>query len=290
MQGSFILNANHTIEVMKMVRSSLEAIRNLLGGGTQSDETRSQIERLLLLQQLLLDQEARLDAINKVLEEFNYSVAHELFAPLRRISGFTREVKQRYADGMGLYGINCLNGILQSSQQMSDLIDALIEVSRLSHLELECGKVDLSGLAASIAGDLSQGAPQRKVTFSIKPQLLTTGDHSMLKIALQKLLENAWKFTVRREGAVIEFGEKELESGKAYFVRDNGAGFDMANYEKLFHPFQRLHDPALYPGNGIGLTTVKRIVERHGGRVWAEGSPEQGANFFFTLNVPEKGS
>jgi len=290
MQGSFILNANHTIGVMKMVRSSLEAIRNLLGGGTQSEETRSQIERLLLLQQLLLDQEARLDAINKVLEEFNYSVAHELFAPLRRISGFTREVKQRYADGMGLDGINCLNGILQSSQQMSELIDALIEVSRLSHVELECGKVDLSGQAASIAAELSQGVPQRKVAFAIKPQLLTTGDPSMLKIALKKLFENAWKFTARRESAVIEFGEIELESGKAYFVRDNGAGFDMGNYEKLFHPFQRLHDQALYPGNGIGLTTVKRIVERHGGRVWAEGRPEQGASFFFTLNVPGEGT
>ena len=284
MPGTIMANATCAVDLMKMVRSSLHTIRNLLAGGTQSEETNFQVQQLEQLEHLLLDQAARLDAINKVLEEFNYSVAHELFAPLRRISGFTEEIKHRCADQMEPDGISRLDNILQSSQQMNELIDALMQLSRLNHVELQPGPVELSLIASAIADELTVGAPLRAVVFEIKPQLRAVGDPNLLKMAMRKLLENAWKYTALTEAAVIEFAALELdESGQIFYVRDNGAGFDMAEYCRLFHPFQRLHDPALYPGNGIGLTAVKRIIDRHGGRIWAEGAPEQGATFYFTI-------
>lgn len=277
------ISDNVSVGLMKIVRSTLESIRAMLEDGTQTEETRAQIQQLEQLEQLLMDQAARLDAINAVLEEFNYSVAHELFAPLRRISGFTREVKQRCADELDVDGLNNLDSILESTQQMNELIDALMQLSRVSHLELQQVSVDLSEIASAIADELSLTAPQRSVVFCIKPHLRVTGDASMLKIALRKLFDNAWKFTSQREAAQIEFGATEVDSGQAFYVRDNGAGFDMAESGRLFHPFQHLHDAALFPGNGIGLTAVKRIIGRHGGRVWAEGAPKHGATFYFTL-------
>ena len=290
MPGTFMINPTCAVDLMKMVRSSLNSIRNmLLVGGTQSEETRSQIEQLEQLEQLLLDQAARLDAINKVLEEFNYSVAHELFAPLRRISGFTQEIKQRCSGQMDLEGIYRLDAIMESSRQMNELIDALMQLSRLSHVELQPVPVDLSQIASGVADELMFREPQRAVVFAIRPQLCTTGDPALLKTAMCKLLENAWKYTADTEAAVIEFGILEPESEQIFYVRDNGAGFDMSDYGKLFHPFQRLHDPALYPGYGIGLTAVKRIIERHGGRIWAEGAREQGATFYFTIKFVEYG-
>lgn len=283
MSGTFVMNAAYTIDLMKMVRSSLETIRNMLGGGTQTEETLCQIQQLEQLERLLVDQAARLDAINRVLDEFNHTIAHELFAPLRRISGFTREVKQRCADAMDIDGIGCLDNILESSRQMNELIDALMELSRLFHVELQPVTVDLSGIASRIAEELNLSGRQRPAEFHIKPQLSATGDATLLKIAMQKLLDNAWKYTAPTEAALIEFGDMEIDARQVFYVRDNGIGFDMEEYGRLFHPFQRLHDTGLFRGNGIGLTTVKRIIDRHGGRVWAEGAREQGATFYFTL-------
>lgn len=283
MSGAIMLNPHYTFDLVRIVRSSLETLRNMLRAGTQTDETGSQIEQLEQLEQLLLDQAARLDAINKVLEEFNYSVAHELFAPLRRISGFTREIKQRCAGEMDMEGVDCLDSILESSQQMNELIDALMQLSRLSHVELSPGTVDLSEVASGIADELSLSTPKRAAVFSITPHKCATGDGTLLRIVLRKLLENAWKYTAPTETALIEFGACDVEGVQAFYVRDNGIGFDMAEYGRLFHPFQHLHDTALFPGNGIGLTTAKRIIDRHGGRVWAEGAPGQGATFYFTL-------
>jgi len=270
-------------ELMKIVHSSLQTIRELLGQEPQTDETLAQLQQLEQLETLLMDQASRLQATNLVLEEFNYSVAHELFAPLRRISGFTQEIKQRCAGQLDPEGLNTLESILESAQQMNELIDALMQLSRLSHMELELETVDLSEIANGITVDFSLMAPQRPVVFSIKPQLRVTGDASLLKIAMRKLFDNAWKFTGQTEAPVIEFGDLDCETGQLFYVKDNGAGFDMAESRRLFHPFQRLHDAALFPGNGLGLTAVKRIIERHGGRVWAEGAPGRGATFYFTL-------
>jgi light-regulated signal transduction histidine kinase (bacteriophytochrome) len=263
----------------------LESIRKMLAGGRQSEETNAQVRQLELLEQLLLDQDARLESINKVLEEFNYSVAHELCAPLRRISGFTREIMLRCAEELDLDGINCLNRILDSSQQMNELIDALMQISRLSHVELQRGTVDLSEIAGEIAAELKKSTPERAAVFAIQPQVCTTADASLLNIALHKLLGNSWKYTIHAAPAIIEFGAVEATDGQAFFVRDNGVGFDMSEYGRLFHPFQRLHDSHEFAGNGIGLTTVKRIVVRHGGRIWAEGTRSKGATFFFTLSA-----
>ena len=283
MAGSLMLNANYTIDLLKMVRSSLESIRTMLGDWNQPQATLPEIQQLEQLEDLFVDQAIRLDAINRVLDEFNYSVAHELFAPLRRISGFTSELKLRCAEVMGPEGIDCLSEIMESTQQMNDLIDALMQLSRLAHLELQRVSVDLSGIAGGIAEELTLGAPQRAAVFKIAPQLCATGDPNLLKTALRNLLDNAWKFTAKREMAVIEFGCIQLESGSGFYLKDNGVGFDMAEYGRLFHPFQQLHAAEFCSGNGMGLTAVKRIVERHGGRIWAEAAPDQGATFFFTL-------
>jgi light-regulated signal transduction histidine kinase (bacteriophytochrome) len=283
MSGALMVNDTCAVDLVEMVRSSLQSIRDILSGEAQTEETSSRIEQLEQLEQLLMDQAARLDAIDTVLEEFNYSVAHELFAPLRRISGFTREIKQRCADKMDADGINSLDSIMECSRQMNELIEALMQLSRMSHVDLQPVTSDLSEMASAIADELSLSSPQRPVVFSIKPQLRATGDANLLKIALQKLLDNAWKYTARTEAAVIEFGALEMESKKVFYVRDNGVGFDMAEQGKLFHPFQRLHDAEMFQGSGIGLTTVKRIIERHGGRIWAESARDQGAAFYFTL-------
>jgi light-regulated signal transduction histidine kinase (bacteriophytochrome) len=283
MQANLAIGNTHTVDLMKMVRRSLQTIRTLLVGGSEGEETTAQIQQLEQLEQLLLDQEARLDAINRVLEEFNYSVSHELFAPLRRISGFTREIKQRYGEDIDVDGVHCLNNILESSQQMNSLIDALMQLSQLGHVELHRVQVDLSEVARGVADELTLSEPQRQVAISITPKLQASGDPCLLKIGLRKLLENAWKFTGRTGNALIEFGAFDVEAGKVFYVRDNGAGFEMADYDRLFHPFQRLHDCTLFTGNGIGLTAVKRIIERHGGKIWAEGARDQGATFYFTL-------
>jgi light-regulated signal transduction histidine kinase (bacteriophytochrome) len=284
MTEKFIATASCTANLIAMVRASLETIRKMLIGGRQSEETNAQVKQLELLEQLLMDQDARLESINRVLEEFNYSVAHELCAPLRRISGFTREIKLRCAEDLDADGNNCLDNILESSQQMNELIDALMQISRLSHVELQRATVDLSVLADEIADELSLSMPERAAVFAIQPRIHTTGDPSLLKVALRKLFGNAWKYTTREVPAIIEFGALELPDGQAFFVRDNGVGFEMSDSGRLFHPFQRLHDPEKFTGYGVGLTTVKRIIDRHGGRVWAEGAPEKGATFYFTIN------
>lgn len=283
MPESFLLNASCTANLIATVRASLETVRNILGSGTQTEETNSQIMQLEQLEQLLLDQEIRLDSVNKVLEEFNYSVAHELCAPLRRISGFTREIKQRCSDGLDLDGINCLDRILESSQQMNELIDALMQISQLSHVEVHRDSVKLSEIVSEVADELIGSVPERVAVFAIQPQLRASGDAGLLKIAMRKLLSNAWKYTNHKEPALIEFGAFELGTEQAFYVRDNGVGFDMSEYRRLFHPFQRLHDASVFTGHGIGLTAVKRIIDRHGGRVWAEGTRGQGATFYFTL-------
>jgi light-regulated signal transduction histidine kinase (bacteriophytochrome) len=220
-----------------------------------------------------------LQAANRELEAFAYSVSHDLRAPLRSIDGFSKALIEDYGDKLDSQAHEYLNRVRASTQHMGRLIDDLLKLSRITRSELVRETVDLSGLARAIAGDLARSDPERIVRVAIADDLVANGDRRLLRVLLENLLNNAWKFTKKKNLAEIEFAEHN----QVYFVRDNGAGFDMTYAGKLFGAFQRLHSAADYPGTGIGLATVKRIVDRHGGRIWAESAVDQGATFFFTL-------
>ena len=225
-----------------------------------------------------------LEATNKELESFSYSVSHDLRAPLRSVDGFSQALLEDYSDRLDDQGKGYLWRVRQAAQHMAQLIDDLLNLSRLTRSELRREPCDLSALAQTIADGLAREAPHRQVVFAIQPGLSGVGDPRLLAVALQNLLSNAWNFTTKHPTATIEFGAAPQADGTtAYFVRDDGVGFDMAYAGKLFGAFQRLHDPSEYPGTGIGLATVQRIIHRHGGRVWAEGAVDQGATFYFTL-------
>ncbi len=224
-----------------------------------------------------------LEQKNKELETFSYTVSHDLRAPLRRIESFGKAIVETQADRLDAEGQRYLSRIRSSSQEMAQLIDDVLYLSRVTRAELRRQDVDLTALAQAIAERLREAEPDRRVDVRIRPGLSTVGDGQLLRIALENLLENAWKFSARQVEARIEFGVTHLPGEPAYFIRDNGAGFDMSYADRLFTPFQRLHLTSEFPGAGVGLATVQRIIYRHGGRIWAEGSVGQGATFHFTL-------
>jgi light-regulated signal transduction histidine kinase (bacteriophytochrome) len=229
-----------------------------------------------------------LKAVNKELEAFSYSVSHDLRAPLRSIDGFSQALLEDSLDQLDPNGQDYLRRIRAATQRMGQLIDDMLTLSRVTRSDMLKETVDLSALASRICTDLQHMAPDRQVEFSIQTGLVTHSDARLLQIVLDNLLSNAWKFTSRQAQSKIEFGAIEQENGiLAYFVRDDGVGFDMAFVDKLFRPFQRLHGMREFPGNGIGLATVQRIIHRHGGRVWAVGGLTQGATFYFTLEEEE---
>ncbi len=235
------------------------------------------------LEQRVIERTAQLEAANKELEAFSYSVSHDLRAPLRSIDGFSQALLEDYADRLDEQGRDYLSRVRAASQRMAQLIDDMLKLSRVTRAALRREEVDLSALAQEIAAELRRAQPGREVEFTVASGLRTHGDPKLLRIALENLLGNAWKFTGKRSGARIEFGMTHRDSGAAYFVRDNGVGFDMAYAGKLFGAFQRLHDSREFPGTGIGLATVQRVIHRHGGKVWAEGKVEKGATFYFSL-------
>jgi signal transduction histidine kinase len=266
--------ANAFNEMAARVRQSRESL-----------EARVQ-ERTLELERAREDLQrhaAHLTAVNRELEAFSYSVSHDLRAPLRSIDGFSQAILEDCGGQLDADGHEHLRRIRRAAQRMGQLIDDLLNLSRVSRAEMERREVDLSAMAAKVVEGFAEDG-SRTVEYRVQPGVRSMGDPRLLQVALTNLLENAWKFTRDRPHSVIEFGAQQNGHGPVYFVRDNGAGFDMAYSNKLFGAFQRLHHSADFPGTGIGLATVQRIVTRHGGRIWAEGQPDQYAVFYFTLD------
>ena len=223
------------------------------------------------------------EAANEELKAFAYSIAHELRSPLRSMDGFSQALLEDYADKVDEDGVDYLQRVRAASQRMAQLVDDLLTLSRLTRREIRREKLDLSQLAQTIAAELQQQALVREVEFVIEKGVVATGDAYMLQVALENLLGNAWKYTSQHPHAKIDFGVTPHNGETAYFVRDDGVGFDMDYIDKLFGIFQRLHAMTEFEGTGTGLAIVERIIKRHGGRVWAEGAVEQGATFYFTL-------
>ena len=231
------------------------------------------------------DRTAELVVANRELEAFSYSVSHDLRAPLRVIEGFARMFLEEFGETVDDQGRAYLEKIHSTSARMDRLIHDLLAFSRMSRTAMTIERVDFSAIARAIAADLLEERPKREATFLIADDLVVDGDTALLTIVLENLLGNAWKYTGRRGAARIEFGAETLDGETVYFVRDDGVGFDMRFVGKLFRPFQRLHAVGDFEGTGIGLATVQRIVERHGGRVWAESEVEKSTTFRFTLGA-----
>jgi signal transduction histidine kinase len=241
----------------------------------------------------LEDANRELEGTNRELEAFSYSVSHDLRAPLRAIDGFSQILQEDYEHVLDDEAVDYLGRVRAASGHMATLIDDLLNLSRVGRRPLRRERVDLASLAKEIVEELRESQPERKVEFVAPESIVAWGDASLLKVALENLLGNAWKFTARKEGARIEFGADRKPgpglSSPVYYVRDNGAGFDQTYADKLFGAFQRLHGQDEFEGTGIGLATVARIVHRHGGRVWAEGKVGEGATFYFTLGGQDTG-
>ncbi|QRK13062.1 PAS domain S-box protein [Archangium violaceum] len=253
---------------------------------TQRREAEEQVRQLNAdLERRIAERTAQFEFSNRELEAFAYSVAHDLRAPLRSISNFTQALTEDCTDKLDEMGLDYIKRIRASSQRMSELIDGILALSRVNRTEFVETEVNLSALARSIAEQLQRWQPERVVCFQLQDGLVDRGDSQLLRLVLENLMGNSWKFTRERAEAQIEFGTLPGDGNeRVYFVRDNGAGFDMEYQSKLFGVFQRLHTQQEFEGNGVGLATAQRIVRRHQGRIWAEGQVGHGATFFFTLH------
>jgi light-regulated signal transduction histidine kinase (bacteriophytochrome) len=246
--------------------------------------TRDQVLRGELTDQLERAN-AQLVATNEELEAFSYSVSHDLRAPIRAIGSFTSAVLEDAGDALAPGSREYLQRVVRAAASMGEMIEALLELSRVSRAAIVREAVDLTSAATGLLDELAQRDPKRTVITRVAPNLSTTGDRRLVRVVLDNLLGNAWKFTSQRESARIDVGSELRDGAPAFFVRDNGAGFDAAHAQSLFKPFKRLHSEKEFAGTGIGLATARRIVERHGGRIWAESSPGSGATFFVTFSA-----
>lgn len=292
-----ITNLKQTEIELKKYRDHLE---KMVGERTKElKDTTKQLENEIIehkkaekkirdLNENLKKRTVELETINKELESFSYSVSHDLRAPLRSIDGFSQAILEDYDNNLDEKGKEYLSRVRIASQRMAHLIDDLLNLSRLSRSQMHYADVNLSEIAHNIKNELKYVWPQRKVKFEIEDGIIVKGDAKLLRAMLENLLNNAWKFTSKCKNAEIRVGTMDYNGQTAYFIRDNGAGFSMEYADKLFNPFQRLHSTEQYPGNGIGLATVQRIIYRHGGQIWAKGKVNEGATFYFTLGETEK--
>jgi signal transduction histidine kinase len=230
----------------------------------------------------LLRRAHELEVVNRDLESFAHTISHDLRGPLGSILGFAEALRDAYGGELNAEGKEYVNWIVESGRQMRSLIDGLLNLSRLSRAELRRAPVDLTAIARGIATSLEKSTPDRAVEFRIAENVVADGDEMLLRAVLENLISNAWKFTGKQSHATIEFGVQPDNGQHTYYVRDNGAGFDPTQAAKMFRPFQRLHSTKEFEGTGIGLATVQRILQRHGGKAWAEGEPGHGATVYFT--------
>jgi PAS domain S-box-containing protein len=240
-------------------------------------------EEIKRLNEDLRQRTMELESANKELEAFAYSVSHDLKTPLVVIIGFGQKLLDRLSEKLDARATEYLHHIRKATEQMTNLIEDLLRLSQVTRREIRVGRVDLTGLARLIAEELQKSDPERPAEFVIMENLVARGDGRLLRVALENLLANAWKFTKKSKRPTIEFGATQTRGDLAYFVRDNGCGFDIVHVDRIFKPFQRLHSPDEFPGTGIGLATVHRIISRHGGHIWAESAVGKGTTFFFTL-------
>ena len=277
--------ASQVIMVHRAPAGEVEYLSTIIRDITESKRIEERIRTLNAeLERRVRHRTVELEAAQRELESFNYSVSHDLRAPLRSIDGFSAALLEDCHDQLSDVGRGHLERIRRGAVRMGRLIDDLLRLSRLTGQSMSIGELDLSGLVGLIVADLQAAAPEREIEFVLAEGLRARGDEALLRIALENLLGNAVKYTSRQARARIEFGAQDgLEP--VYFVRDNGVGFDMEYGEKLFSPFGRLHREDEFPGSGIGLSIVQRIILRHGGRVWAEGRENAGATFYFTLGA-----
>lgn len=282
-------NVERSVETMSEQLQKTLVSRDALA---EEMEQRKRVEdELRALSTSLAQRSAELDATNKELEAFAYSVSHDLRAPLRSMDGFSQALIEDYGAQLDDNAKNYLTRIRNASQRMALLIEDILHLSRVTRRELDPRRVDLSKLAESIVADLRDAAPERDVSLKIEPDMFAEGDASLLRIALENLLGNAWKFTRKTPSAVIAFGRRAQQNGRlAYYVHDNGAGFDMTYADKLFRPFERLHSDAEFEGTGVGLATVARVVARHRGEIWAGSEIGRGTTVYFTLRGGNWGS
>jgi signal transduction histidine kinase len=257
---------------------------NVIGSALERRRVTNELMALRDSLELTVTERTRqLEAANRELEAFSYSVSHDLRAPLRSMEGFSQALIEDYAGQLDATAHDYLSRIKAANQRANGLIDGMLQLSRLTRNPLTLTVVDLSGLAQEVAAELGQTAPERQVAWVIAPNLKMLGDAKLLRIMLANLLNNAWKFTRHTPRPQIEVGQVVIEGRPCFFVRDNGDGFDMRHSHRLFGAFQRLHATTEFEGSGIGLATVQRVINRHGGRVWAEGEKGRGATFYFSL-------
>jgi len=240
------------------------------------------------LEQLVAQRTAALEASVNELRAFSYALAHDLRAPLRHLIGFSAILLSDHADGLEPGAVSYLERLRETAERMGRMVDSLLELARLSHVVIRRRKLNLSTLVVEIAEELRAAGPERKVEWIVAPDLAASADPGLIEIVLGNLLRNAWKYTSHHTSARIEFGATKAEGETAFFVRDDGAGFDMAQAGKLFGAFNRLHHASEFEGLGIGLAIAQRIVRLHGGRIWARAEPEKGATFYFTLPEPSE--